>query len=127
ESDAPCPPTTAPEAVSASRSGAGLTRKSEVSTLAKLVAGMRSSWRMTAAWKGHDEGKPAMQVRGFAVWDCGPLGYWHRELPGEPILPGQVDDTTPLKLVRVDPKQVWQLITDLLPVEEEFAAEPVVA
>ncbi|MFE1087186.1 hypothetical protein ACFW5K_07640 [Streptomyces albidoflavus] len=97
-----------------------------MSTLAKLVAGMRSSWRMTAAWKGHDEGKPAMQVRGFAVWDCGPLGYWHRELPGEPILPGQVDDTTPLKLVRVDPKQVWQLITDLLPVEEEFAAEPVV-
>ncbi|WP_186783853.1 hypothetical protein [Streptomyces sp. CBG33] len=105
--------------------GAGLTRKSQVATLAKLLGAMRSSWRMTAAWQGHDEGKAAMQVRGFAVWDCGPLGYWHRELPGEPILPGQVVDTTPLKLVRVDPKQVWQLITDLLPTEEEFAPEPV--
>ncbi|MGA5893802.1 hypothetical protein [Streptomyces venetus] len=104
--------------------GAGLTRKSQLSTLAKLIAGMRSSWRMTAAWQGHDEGTPAMQVRGFAVWDCGPLGYWHRELPAEPVLPGQVDDTTPLRLVRADAKKVWQLITDLLPAAEEFAAAP---
>ncbi|WP_030860703.1 hypothetical protein [Streptomyces sp. NRRL S-37] len=103
---------------------AGLTRKSQLSTLAKLIAGMRSSWRMTAAWQGHDEGTPARQVRGFAVWDCGPLGYWHRELPTEPVLPGQVDGTTPLKLVRVDAKEVWQLITDLLPAAEEFAARP---
>ncbi|MER7865898.1 hypothetical protein ABTZ90_02310 [Streptomyces cellulosae] len=103
---------------------AGLTRKSQLSTLAKLIAGMRSSWRMTAAWQGHDEGTPAQQVRGFALWDCGPLGYWHRELPAEPILPGQVDDTTALKLVRVDAKEVWQLITDLLPAAEEFATMP---
>ncbi|MEU9183964.1 hypothetical protein AB0D14_05230 [Streptomyces sp. NPDC048484] len=104
--------------------GAGLTRKSQLSTLAKLIAGMRSSWRMTAAWQGHNEGEPALQVRGFAVWDCGPLGYWHRELPAEPILPGQVDDTTPLKLVRADAKEVWRLITDLLPAGEEFATAP---
>ncbi|MFD5334511.1 hypothetical protein [Streptomyces hawaiiensis] len=104
--------------------GAGLTRKSQLSTLAKLIAGMRSSWRMTAAWQGHDEGAPARQVRGFAVWDCGPLGYWHRELPAEPILPGQVDENTPLRLVRVDAKEVWQLITDLLPAAEEFATAP---
>ncbi|MFF9811358.1 hypothetical protein ACF1G5_40835 [Streptomyces coeruleorubidus] len=104
--------------------GAGLTRKSQLSTLAKLIAGMRSSWRMTAAWQGHDEGTPAMQVRGFAVWDCGPLGYWRRELPAEPVLPGQVDDATPLRLVRVDAKEVWQLITDLLPAREEFATAP---
>lgn len=103
---------------------AGLTRKSQLSTLAKLIAGMRSSWRMTAAWQGHDEGTPAMQVRGFAVWDCGPLGYWRRELPAEPVLPGQVDDTTRLRLVRVDAKEVWQLITDLLPTREEFATAP---
>lgn len=38
--------------------GAWLTRKSRLSTLAKLIAGMRSSWRMTAAWQGHDEGAP---------------------------------------------------------------------
>ncbi|MFD7240927.1 hypothetical protein [Streptomyces massasporeus] len=104
--------------------GAGLTRKSQLSTLAKLIAGMRSSWRMTAAWQGHDGGSPALQVRGFAVWDCGPLGYWHRELPAEPILPGQVDDTTPLKLVRADAKEVWQMITDLLPEADEFAKVP---
>ncbi|MYS94999.1 MULTISPECIES: hypothetical protein [Streptomyces] len=104
--------------------GAGLTRKSQLSTLAKLIAGMRSSWRMTAAWQGHDEGTSALQVRGFAVWDCGPLGYWHRELPAEPVLPGQVDDTTPLRLVRVDAKEVWQLITNLLPDGEEFATAP---
>ncbi|MEU6109181.1 hypothetical protein ABZ853_12385 [Streptomyces albidoflavus] len=31
-----------------------------MATLAKPVAGMRSSWRMTAAcWQGHDESKPA--------------------------------------------------------------------
>ena len=104
--------------------GAGLTRKSQLSTLAKLIAGMRSSWRMTAAWQGHDEGTPALQVRGFAVWDCGPLGYWHRERPAEPVLPGQVDNTTPLRLVRADAKEVWQLITDLLPAGEEFATAP---
>ncbi|MEU9353744.1 hypothetical protein AB0D65_22940 [Streptomyces griseoloalbus] len=104
--------------------GAGLTRKPQVGTLAKLITGMRSSWRMTAAWQGHEDGVPAPRVRGFAVWDCGPLGYWHRELPAEPILPGQVDDTSALKLVRVDAKEVWQLITDLLPGAEEFAAAP---
>ncbi|MER6747647.1 hypothetical protein [Streptomyces fungicidicus] len=104
--------------------GAGLTRKSQLGTLARLITGMRSSWRMTAAWKGHDEGTPATQVRGFAVWDCGPLGYWHRELPAEPILRGQVEDTTALKLVRVDAKEVWQLITDVLPATEEFAGLP---
>lgn len=45
------------------------------------------------------EGALPCRHAGCAVWDCGPLGYWHRELPAEPVLPGQVDDTTPLKLV----------------------------
>ncbi|MFF1277761.1 hypothetical protein ACFVZC_30890 [Streptomyces marokkonensis] len=103
---------------------AGLTRRPQLGTLARLIAGMRSSWRMTAAWQGHDEGTPAARVRGFAVWDCGPLGYWHRELPAEPVLPGQVDDTTALKLVRADAKEVWQMITGLLPSVEEFARTP---
>ncbi|MFF7732418.1 hypothetical protein [Streptomyces sp. NPDC007984] len=103
---------------------AGLTRKSQLSTLAKLIAGMRSSWRMTAAWQGHDEGESALRARGIAVWDCGPLGYWRRELPAEPVLPGQVDDATPLRLVRVEAKEIWQMITDLLPERAEFAAAP---
>ncbi|MGX1314624.1 hypothetical protein RKD24_004743 [Streptomyces calvus] len=102
--------------------GAGVTRKSQLSTLAKLIVGLRSSWRMTAAWQGGDGDAPAPRVRGFAVWDCGPLGYWHRKLPAEPILAGQVEDTSPLKLVRVDAKEVWTMITDLLPAAEEFAA-----
>lgn len=101
---------------------AGLTRQQQLSTLARSIAGMRSSWRMTAAWQGHSEGTAAPRARGFAVWDCGPLGYWHRELPAEPILPGQVDSTSELKLVRVDAKEVWRLITDLLPAAGEFAA-----
>lgn len=100
--------------------GAGLTGKSRI-TFAALIAGMRCSWRMTALWHGHRHGEPGPQVRGFAVWDCGPLGYWHRELPVEPLEPGQVGDVGPFKLVRVDAKLVWQMITDLLPAAREFA------
>lgn len=103
---------------------AGLTRKSQLSTLARFIAGMRSSWRMTAAWQGHDERASALRVRGFAVWDRGPLGYWRREPPAEPVLPGQVDDTTPLRLVRIGAKEIWQLMTDVLPETAEFAAAP---
>lgn len=93
----------------------------DVSGLAALIIELRSSWRMTAAWHGTDEGAEAAQVRGFAVWDCGPLGYWHRESPAEPILPGQVSDETPLKLTAVSPRKVWQMIVDVLPDKGEFA------
>jgi hypothetical protein len=79
---------------------------------------------MTAAWQGHDERASALRVRGFAVWDCGPLGYWRREPPAEPVLPGQVDDTTLFRLVRIDAKEIWQLITDPLPETAEFATAP---
>ncbi|MFE2942710.1 hypothetical protein ACFXKG_27195 [Streptomyces sp. NPDC059255] len=88
--------------------------------LANMITELRSSWRMTAAWHGEDEGKSGMKVRGFGIWDCGPLGYWHRELPAEPVLEGQVGPENPLRLIPVRAKRVWEMITDILPEETEI-------
>lgn len=88
--------------------------------LADLIAELRSSWRMTAAWRGRFEGQDGVEGRGFAVWDCGPLGYWHRELPAEPVAAGQVDHDSTMRLVRVEPRRVWDLIAELLPEEAEL-------
>lgn len=52
--------------------------------VADLISELRSSWRLTSAWQTRHEGRDAAETRGFAVWDCGPLGYWLRELPAEP-------------------------------------------
>ncbi|MEU0282132.1 histidine kinase [Streptomyces sp. NPDC006195] len=88
--------------------------------LADMIGELRSSWRMTAAWRGRDGGQDGVAVRGFGVWDCGPLGYWHRELPAEPVAPGQVGPDSAVRLVRTDAKRVWEMITDLLPEEGEI-------
>ncbi|OKK20785.1 histidine kinase [Streptomyces sp. CB00455] len=88
--------------------------------LADLIAELRSSWRMTAAWRGHEEGQDGVAGRGFAMWDCGPLGYWHRELPAEPVAAGQVGQDSTMRLVRVEPKRVWDMIAELLPGEGEL-------
>ncbi|MFD7897394.1 hypothetical protein [Streptomyces sp. NPDC059743] len=40
--------------------------------------------RMTAAWLGRQEGQKSVEARGFAVWDYGLLGYWHRERLADP-------------------------------------------
>ncbi|GGL00823.1 hypothetical protein [Streptomyces flaveus] len=93
----------------------------ELSTLSALLAELRSSWRMIATWQGEDEGRAGLKSRGFAIWDCGPLGYWHRELPAEPILHGQISPESPLRLVRVEAKQVWEMITNVFPGSGEFA------
>lgn len=87
---------------------------------ADMLAEVRSSWRMTAAWRGKDEGQNGVLIRGFGVWDCGPLGYWHRELPAEPVQPGQVGPASTLRLVRVRAGKVWELITGLLPADGEL-------
>ncbi|MFJ2174684.1 hypothetical protein ACIOHE_17530 [Streptomyces sp. NPDC087851] len=92
-----------------------------LSLLANMIGELRSSWRMTTAWHGEDEGKRGTKVRGFGIWDCGPLGYWHRELPAEPVLEGQVGPESPLKLVPVPAKRVWEMITGMLPEENEIA------
>ncbi|MBT2478076.1 histidine kinase [Streptomyces sp. ISL-94] len=93
----------------------GVLGEAQAALLADLIAELRSSWRMTAAWRGRQEGQDGVEGRGFAVWDCGPLGYWHRELPAEPVAAGQVAKDSTMRLVRVEPKRVWDLIADLLP------------
>ncbi|GLF95432.1 histidine kinase [Streptomyces yaizuensis] len=95
--------------------GAGAPDGPEQALFADLLAGLRSSWRITAAWQGHDDGSPALVSHGLAVWDCGPLGLWHRELPAEPVREGQVGPDSALRLRRVAPRRVWELITELLP------------
>ncbi|MFD3352525.1 histidine kinase [Streptomyces fradiae] len=93
-----------------------------LSLLAELVSELRCSWRMTAAWQGRQGGQEGVEGRGFAVWDCGPLGYWLRELPQEPLPAEQVTPSSPFRLVRTDARSIWTLITDLLPDAEEIRA-----
>ncbi|WP_374775624.1 histidine kinase [Streptomyces sp. NBC_01310] len=88
--------------------------------LADLIAELRSSWRMTAAWRGREEGQDGVAGRGFAIWDCGPLGYWHRELPAEPAAASALGPDSTVRLVRVGAKRVWDLMADLLPEEGEL-------
>ncbi|WP_175407802.1 histidine kinase [Streptomyces sp. TRM64462] len=83
--------------------------------LTDLIAELRSSWRLTSAWQGRRDGDDGVESRGLAVWDCGPLGYWHRETPAEPVASDDIGPDTALRFVRVEPRQVWQMITDLLP------------
>ncbi|MFV2119346.1 histidine kinase [Streptomyces sp. Act-28] len=92
------------------------------SLLAELIPELRASWRMTAAWQGRQDGRDGVEGRGFAVRDCGPLGYWLRELPQEPLPAGQLTPESPFRLVRTDAKTIWTLITDLLPDADEVRA-----
>jgi hypothetical protein len=85
----------------------------ELTVFTHLMLQLNATWRMTVAWQ-NKEGK-GTDVRGITVFDCGPLGYWLRELPAEPILPGAVTPESDLKLVFVDVRRLWELITDLLP------------
>ncbi|MFJ8694814.1 histidine kinase [Streptomyces roseolilacinus] len=93
-----------------------------LSLLAELVVELRCSWRMTSAWQGRQDGQDGVEGRGFAVWDCGPLGYWLRELPEEPLPAEQLTPASPFRLVRTDAKAIWTLITDLLPDADEVRA-----
>ncbi|WP_329379812.1 histidine kinase [Streptomyces sp. NBC_01351] len=98
----------------------GTLGEAQAGLLADLLAELRSSWRMTAAWRGREEGRDGVAGRGFAIWDCGPLGYWHRELPEEPVAAEAVRPDNTVRLVRVGAKRVWDLIADLLPEEGEL-------
>ncbi|MVO84785.1 histidine kinase [Streptomyces sp. p1417] len=90
-----------------------------LSTFTDMIAELRSSWRMTAVWQRRPGEPDSVAARAFAVWDCGPLGYWHRESPKEPVEAGQVGPNTPLRLSRVPAARVWELITETLPSAEE--------
>lgn len=88
-----------------------------------LVVSLNATWRVTTAWDGRHDGERSAMVRALAVWDCGPLGYWIREQPEEPILPGQVTPDSPLVLALSHSAQVWEKITDLIPDREELLVE----
>ncbi|MFH8368632.1 hypothetical protein [Streptomyces sp. NPDC018031] len=93
------------------------------SLFADLITSLKASWRISVAWQaGRSEG-PFREVRGLAVWDCGPHGYWHRRSPAEPIAPEQLSPETPLTLVRVSKGELWEMMADLLPSEAEITDE----
>ncbi|MER7841352.1 hypothetical protein ABTY98_37090 [Streptomyces sp. NPDC096040] len=88
-----------------------------------LVVSLNATWRITTAWDGRHDGQTSAMIRALAVWDCGPLGYWIREQPEEPIMPGQVGPDSPLVLLKSNSAEVWEKITDLLPDQEELLTE----
>ena len=92
--------------------------------LAEVLAQLNCMWRMTIVWKGAEEqqNEDGLGVSALSVWDCGLEGYWVREVPAEPILDGQVDSDSELKVRRTSAKQLWQLITELLPDGAQLAA-----
>lgn len=86
--------------------------------LAEVLSQLNCMWRMTVAWKGREAQKTpgnGLTVSALAVWDCGIEGYWLRELPAEPVIQGQVDKSSELRVRRTTAKELWQVITDLLP------------
>ncbi|MFD5472417.1 hypothetical protein [Streptomyces sp. NPDC127105] len=85
-----------------------------------LVVSLNATWRVTTAWDGEHDGERAGMIRALAVWDCGPLGYWIREQPEEPIMPGQVGPDSPLALMKPTSSEAWDKITDLLPDRNEL-------
>ncbi|MFI0270586.1 hypothetical protein [Streptomyces luteogriseus] len=85
-----------------------------------LVVSLNATWRITTAWHGEHEGRRSTMIRALAAWDCGPLGYWIREQPEEPIMPGQVGPDSALVLVKSNSAEMWEKITDLLPDKEEL-------
>lgn len=97
--------------------------EAQVVLLADLIAGLRSSWRTTEAWRGHQKSQAGVEGSGFAVWGCGPLGYWHRQSPAEPVAAGQVGQVgqdSIMRLVQVRPRHVWDLIAGLVPEDGEL-------
>lgn len=92
--------------------------------LAEVLAQLNCMWRMTVVWQGDgpklSSGGPA--VTALAVWDCGLEGYWLREMPTEPVVEGQVDAGSELRVRRTSAKELWQMVTDLLPNGSQLAA-----
>ncbi|MFJ6127068.1 hypothetical protein ACIQKE_18470 [Streptomyces griseoviridis] len=85
--------------------------------LAEVLAQLNCMWRMTVVWQGATApgSEEGLAVSALAVWDCGLEGYWLRELPAEPVAEGQVDADSALRVRRTSSRELWQLITDLLP------------
>ncbi|MEU6407502.1 hypothetical protein [Microbispora sp. NPDC046933] len=92
----------------------------ELTVFTHLLLQLNGNWRMTVAWNNR-EGR-GTDIRGITVLDCGPLGYWLRERPVEPILPGTVTPDSELRLVFTEVPRVWELITELLPSVDQLPA-----
>lgn len=94
----------------------------ELTVFTHLLLQLNANWRMTVAWQNRSgEGT---DIRGFAVLDCGPLGYWLRERPAEPIMPGAVTPGSELRLIYVEAKDLWELVANLLPDADELRVVP---
>ncbi|WP_169951976.1 hypothetical protein [Microbispora sp. H11081] len=92
----------------------------ELTVFTHLLLQLNGNWRMTVAWNNR-EGR-GTDIRGITVLDCGPLGYWLRERPAEPIMPGAVTPDSELRLVFTETPRVWELITELLPSLDQLPA-----
>ncbi|RCG30860.1 hypothetical protein DQ384_12870 [Sphaerisporangium album] len=90
----------------------------ELTIFTHLLLQLNGNWRMTAAWTSRDGA--GTDVRGITVLDCGPLGYWLRDSPAEPIIPGTITPDSDLRLVFVEVQRVWELIASLLPDADEL-------
>jgi hypothetical protein len=92
--------------------------------LTEILAELNCMWRMTVVWQGGGEatGPDGLSVSALSVWDCGIEGYWLRELPAEPVSDGDVDESSELRVRRTSAKELWRMITDLLPDETQLAA-----
>ncbi|MFJ4011095.1 hypothetical protein [Streptomyces sp. NPDC090026] len=109
----------APERVQRALAEAGNLAEPALSLLSHLLIELRAHWRLTSAWHGPDDEQPTVAVRGFGIWDCGPLGYWHRESPSEPVHEGEVGPDSPLVLRPIGSKRLWVMLADLLPGEDD--------
>jgi len=92
--------------------------------LTEILAQLNCMWRMTVVWQEAQEQRNpgGLSVAALSVWDCGLEGYWLRELPTEPISDGQVDADSELRVRRTSAKELWRMMTDLLPDGVQLAA-----
>ncbi|MFE2584701.1 hypothetical protein [Streptomyces sp. NPDC059378] len=94
--------------------------------LAEVLAQLNCMWRITVAWQGEGPTRRSggLAVSALAVWDCGLEGYWLRELPAEPVIEGQVDAGSELRVRRTSAKELWRMVTDLLPDGRQLSEAP---
>ncbi|MFI8092402.1 hypothetical protein ACIF9R_29440 [Streptomyces sp. NPDC086080] len=92
--------------------------------LSEILAQLNCMWRITVVWQGSGEERSpgGLSVAALSVWDCGLEGYWLRELPAEPVSDGQVEASSDLRVRRTSAKELWRLITGLLPDGAQLSA-----
>ncbi|MHC8561207.1 hypothetical protein ACW23B_04920 [Streptomyces albidoflavus] len=89
--------------------------------LAEVLAQLNTMWRITVVWRDA-AGSGGPEARALAVWDCGLKGVLGAGTPAEPVAEGEVDPATTLKARRSSAREIWSLITGLLPEADELRA-----